>query len=112
MKMSEKYGLIFKRVILKNYNDFRCEYSTIPGSYCAADLLQTFRLEAPYLIKEIDAVLQDEYYDEIFLPDFGFSELRFDPPNAIFNNDFTIPLIDLKILLKEWIEFMKKENSI
>ena len=49
MKMSEKYGLTFKRVILKNYNDFRCEYSTIPGSYCAADLLQTFRLEAPYL---------------------------------------------------------------
>lgn len=110
MKMSKKYGITFKKIILKNYSGFKCEYSTIPGSYCTADLLETFRVEAPYLLAEIETILKGEHYDEIFLPDFGFSELRFDPPNAIFNNDFMIPLVELKILLEEWIEFMKKEK--
>lgn len=70
--------------------------------------METFRVEVPYLIEDIESIIQGGDYDETFLPDFGDCVIRFDPPNAIFNEDFVIPLLELKMLLEEWIQFMKK----
>lgn len=61
------------------------------------------------LLEEINLALNGNYFEEIYRPDgSSVDKIEITPPNAIINESFTISLIELKLLLEEWITYINK----
>lgn len=113
MKKSEQYRLWFSK---SQASDGRVRYSCYPAirtttsdeSYYLAGLLDLLSDSEPkYLLEEIENALNNKYFEEYYSLDHSGPDdsIQILPPNVILNNSFSISLIELKLLLEEWILF-------
>lgn len=113
MSKREQYKLNFEKLKLDNsYYRYGSSSSdnSINGSLVLANLLDVLSDREPNgLLEEIELALNSGDFEEVYRPDGSSADkIEIIPPNAIINESFTIALVDLKILLQEWIEFIEQ----
>jgi hypothetical protein len=112
MTKREQYGLRFERIKSDGFSAyFSCSPSSnINGSGELALLLDLLSDNEPrFLLDEVQLAITGGVFEEYYSPDNaqGYNGVRLAPPNAIIHNSFTIPLIELKALILEWITFVE-----
>lgn len=108
MTKAEEYCLKFVKV--RNENNkirYRCiQLEVTNDSKYLCRLIENLSNESHLnLYEEVTNAINGLQYDEDFLFDVATEELLINPPNALFDNEYTISLENLKELLEEWITF-------
>ena len=113
MTKREQYGLVFQKN--KNTIDgsdvFFCRK---PGKVDKHDYLKFFLnqlddIEVKGLRDDLDEALKGNYYEEYFVSDGIPDSIHLKYPNVTFEYvDLTLPMVDLKALLQEWLDFINQ----
>lgn len=109
MTKGEQYKLGFTKSHISGWGIlYHCTQTEVTNdSIYLARLLNTLSNHAEPLLEDVETALtgtpEDEYYT--FNVSSVDDSVRFLPPNAIINGDYTISLVNLKALLEEWIAF-------
>ncbi len=79
---------------------------TEPSSFNILQGIEDFsKNEVIGFISEIHNAQQGLYYQKEFLTDV-FYTIEIIPPNVIIDEDFTVPMAEIKGLLEEWLVFI------
>lgn len=115
MTKQEQYKLRFNKIGYDaNKTYYRCNMvETNQESLALSELLNNIGNYPDGLLDEIHSAQNGQYFDEIYsfdmaLGDFG---LKIIPPNAVVEQmgySYTMSLLDLKLLLEEWTDFIEQ----
>lgn len=111
MTKREQYGLSFSKIQRSSDGSTVniCKKNGTVNQYSTLQVIQQLnKVEAMALIEEINNALNGVYYEEYFVSDGTESDsIQLSTPNVILGeNDFIIPMSDLKLLLQEWLAFI------
>lgn len=116
MQIREKYHLEFGKT---TSNTGRIEFDcwVVDGMFydIAKKINQMHLAECEYLIEQIEsAQAGKEFYNYIPLDHEDFTDddgLEIFPPDVIINRKTKIPLEDMKLLMHEWIDFVRINSA-
>ena len=109
MNAKEKYNLIFIEPSGKGRGSITINSSTLE-SHRLISIQEIHISECEYLIEEIDKALQGELHDNSPSFDWADLDIQLVFPSVILY-DVVIPMVDFKMLLREWIDFNRKFNK-
>lgn len=116
MTKREQYGLRFYKITSPGDQDFlACNFNhSIDGSVGLGLLLESLSdTEPTNLLEEVISAINNAQYEEDYILDFNSSIwIEFLPPNARIHymgglHHYDIPLINFRLLLEEWIDFIQ-----
>lgn len=114
MSRRQEYNLNFNKVNSSVFSPlFICiGNENTAGSLELASLLRSISdKESDGLLEEVNLALTGGDYEEYYSPDgSAVDTIKITPPNAIYNDYYTISLFDLKELLEEWIDFINQNQ--
>ncbi|HEV7348619.1 hypothetical protein [Telluribacter sp.] len=112
MGIHSQYNLEFGKIKHNNWVEYRCYTNNIAYRRLAEKLRIMHPVECEGLIEDIELAESQQYFEEYFsLNRSGASddeEIKIDPPNIIIDKVLSIPFNDMKLLLQEWLDFIRK----
>lgn len=110
MTKKEQYALSFIKISDNLGDMYICTgKENVQGSLQLASLLRSVSDKEPDgLLEEVALAIAGGDYEEYYSPDgSAVDTIKIVPPNAIYNDYYTVILIELKQLLQEWISFIE-----
>ena len=109
MTKREQYGLSFinwVNPIDKTVNKV-CKRENV-NTYSELQIISRLSIhEIQSLLQNIQNAIKGEYYEEIYSSErTDDTSVEIHPPNVIINEIYSIPLIDIRDLLQEWLAFI------
>jgi hypothetical protein len=115
MTQEEKYNLKFEKKLIVGYSPvYHClAQNDSQNTVFLSELLSTLGdFEAGELLEELNFAINGEYYEECYRQDGALfnDSIQIKPPIVIINMQFEFPLMELKLLLDEWVLFCKANS--
>jgi len=109
MTIKQQYDIKFHKQTSKGFSDYYYSHGndSILGSLELSELLRAVSNdEAELMLEEINEIINTGFsYEESYSFNNSPISVDFNPPNVTINGTYTLPLLDLKQLLEEWIAF-------